>query len=245
MEEKVESERQRRVKETGTKLEDNAKRILNEILDKKGIQAFSVAQIRRWAKVDGSYKKLFEYIKVPVKNSCTQEQFMILPDTDILVVYKQENKSTKEVTWNPLCIVSCKASFHARETESLFWSAMTQGSKIKFVVVTEDADRYGAKPKSELKVCGNKASKVRQLLESFTDRIYIIKKYEKVSNGMIKDIDSFYPVFEKAESQNFRNIDSRIFDDYERKPHAEYCKLVRPFDDLLFDIMNWKFEKLR
>ncbi len=29
------------------------------------------------------------------------------------------------------------------------------------------------------------------------------------------------------------------------KPHAEYCKNVRPFDDLLFDIINWTFEELR
>jgi len=240
----AESDRQRLVAEVGRKLEANVRYILNEILNKKGIWAFTVSDIMRWAKVDSSFRNLAEYIKVPVKNSCTQQQIMTLPDTDILAVYKQEDKVTKTVVWHPLCIVSCKVSFHGRETESLFWAAMTRDSKIRFVLVTEDANRYRAKPNTELKTCDT-ASKPRRLLECFLDRTYIIKKYDKVSNGIVKDINTFYPVFEKAEAQNYRGIDSKVFDDYERKPHAEYCKLVKPFDDLLFDLMIWKFEKLK
>jgi len=242
----AESHRQRLVEETGRKLEDNVRRILNQILNKKDVEAFSVAQIRRWAKVGGGYRKLFEYIQVPVKNSCTQQQIMTLPDTDILVVYKQENKGNGSVAFHPLCIVSCKASFHARETETLFWSALMQPTKIKFVLATEDSDRYNdveKRRKTELGTCVD-GNKPRRLLECFLDRIYIIKKYDKVTNGIVKDIDKFYHVFERAEAQGYRGIDSGVFDDYERKPHAEYCKMVRPFDNLLFDIMKWKFEKL-
>ena len=240
----MESERQRRVKETGTKLEANVWKILNQILNKKDIEAFTVAQIARWAKADGVHKKLLDYIKVQIKNSCTQDQTMTLPDTDIVVVYKEEDKVKGVIkAWHPLCIVSCKASFHARETETLFWAALMIPSKIKYVLVTEDADRYGKKNQSELKTCGT-GNKPRKLLECFLDRTYIIKKYDKINDGIIKDIDKFYHVFERAEAQAYRGIESRIFDDYERKPHAEYCKNVRPFDDLLFDIMNWKFEKL-
>ena len=243
MEDKIgQSDHQRRVEETGRKLEENVRKILNEILNKKDIQAFSVADITRWAKADAAHKRLFEYIKVPVKNSCTQEQIMTLPDTDILVVYRQQINGA--ITWHPLCIVSCKASFHARETETLFWAALMQSSKIKFVCVTEDADRYGTKHSSELKTCEN-ANKPRRLLECFCDRTYIIKKYDEAHNGLIKDITSFYHIFEMAEAQAYRGNNSKIFDDYERKPHAEYCKNVRPFDDLMFDIMNWKFEKMR
>ena len=240
------SDRQRQVQESGSRLETNVKQILNQILSKKDIEAFSVAQIARWAKVDGVHKKLLEYIKVPIKNSCTQDQAMTLPDTDIVVVYKEEDKINHVVrAWHPLCIVSCKVSFHARETEALFWAALMQQSKIKYVLVTEDADRYGQKKQSELKMCGT-AKKTRRLLECFLDRTYIIKKYDKSTDyGIVADIDRFYRVFEKAEATAYRGNESRIFDDYERKPHAEYCKNVRPFDDLLFDIMNWKFEKLR
>jgi hypothetical protein len=244
LEDQFETDRQRRVQQTGAKLEINVQTIINEILKKKDIEAFTVAQIRRWAKIGSSYKKLYDYIQVPIKNSCTQQQVMTLPDTDLLVVYKQEDKTNPiNVTWHPLCIISCKASFHARETESLFWSALMQNSKIKFVVVTEDANRYGKKHNTELGKCET-ATKIRRLLECFVDRTYIIKKYEKVNNGILKNIDSFYHVFEKAEAQAYRNVDSKIFDDYERKPHAEYCKNIRPFDDLLIDIMKWKFEKL-
>jgi hypothetical protein len=243
----AESYRQKLVEETGRKLEDNVRRILNQILNKKDIEAFSVSQIRRWAKkVGGGYKKLFDYIQVPVKNSCTQEQVMTLPDTDILVVYKQENKVTDTVSFHPLCIVSCKASFHARETETLFWSALTQPTKIKFVLATEDSDRYNdveERRKTELGTCKD-GNKTRRLLECFLDRVYILKKYDKVTDGIVKDIDTFYHVFEKAEAQGYRGINSGTFDDYDRKPHAEYCNMVRPFDDLLFDIMKWKFEKL-
>lgn len=245
MEERMESDRQRRVQETGAKLEINVQTIINEILKKKDIEAFTVAQIRRWAKVGASYKKLFDFIQVGVKNSCTQQQVMTLPDTDLLVVYKQEDKTKPlQVTWHPLCIISCKTSFHARETESMFWAGLMKDSKIKFVVVTEDANRYGKKHNTELGTC-EKGNKIRRLLECFVDRTYIIKKYEKTNNGILKDIAKFYHVFEKGEAQAYRNVDSRIFDDYERKPHAEYCKNVRPFDDLLFDVMNWKFEKLK
>jgi hypothetical protein len=114
--------------------------------------------------------------------------------------------------------------------------------------VTEDADRYvrdkkGRQKDTELKTCDN-PNKIRTLLEGFCDRTYIIKKYGK-KYDIVKDIDAFYSVLEQAEAQNFRGITSRIFDDFERKPHAGCCDNVRPFDDLLFDIMHWKFEKLR
>lgn len=244
MEEKAESDRQRRVQETGAKLELNVQTIINEVLRKKNVEAFSVSQIRRWAKEGGSYKTLYDYIQAPIRNSCTQKVVMTLPDTDLLVVFKQVDKSNPLNTiWHPLCIVSCKASFHARETESLFWSEVMRTTKIKFVVVTEDANRYGKRQNTELGKC-EKATKIRRLLECYVDRTYIIKKYEKVNNGILKDIDRFYPVLEKAEGQAYRNVESRIFDDYERKPHAEYCKNIRPFDDLLIDIMKWKLEKL-
>lgn len=243
MENKLEiSNHQRRNEETGRKLEDNVRRILNAVLNKKDIEAFSVADVARWAKEDDAHKRLFEYIKVPVKNSCRQEQIMTLPDTDILVVYKQQADGS--VTWHPLCIISCKASFHARETETLFWAALMQSSKIKYVCVTEDADRYGPKQSSELKTCQN-GNKTRRLLECFCDKTYIIKKYDKTHNGLLKDITAFYSIFEMIEAQGYRVSTSRVFDDYNSKPHAEYCRNVRPFDDLLIDIMNWKFEKLR
>jgi hypothetical protein len=246
MEEEIISDRQRLVREVGKKLEANVWKILNDLLNRKEIYAYNVKDIRRWAKKEPNSQKLLEYIKVPVKNSCTQEQIMTLPDTDTLVVYRQEDKVKNTVNYYPLCIVSCKASFHARETESLFWSVLMRQSKVKYVLVTEDANRYNPDPKkrnSELKTCEN-GNKIRRLLECFLDRTYIIKKYDQVKNGLVNDINSFYAIFEKAEAQNYRNVNSRVFDDYNRQPHATYCGNVRPFDDLLFDIMKWKFEKL-
>ena len=243
------SDHQRRNEETGKLLERNVRKIINDVLEKKGIKALTVAEITRYGKVDASYKKLLPFIMVPVKNSCKQEQKMTLPDTDILVLYNQEDRVAKSRSWLPLCIISCKASFHARETETTFWATQVHPTKVKFVCVTEDADRYvkdkkGRLKDTELKTCDN-PNKIRTLLEGFCDRTYIIKKYSEHGYNIIKDIDAFYSVLERAEAQTFRGITSRLFDDFERKPHADYCDNVRPFDDLLFDIMNWKFEKLR
>lgn len=240
------AERQRLVREVGKKLEANAWQILNTLLNKKGIHAFSVADIRRWAEKNHRMKKLIEYVKVIVKNPCLQEHITTLPDTDILAVYRQEDMITGTINWHPLCIVSCKTSFHARETEALFWAMLARPSKINYVLVTEDSDRYNVeiqKRRTELGSC-TEGNRTRRLLESFLDRIYIIKKYGVEGNDIVKDMNSFHSVFEKAEASGYRGIDSKIFDDYKRKPHAEYCNAVRPFDDLLFDIMKWKFEKL-
>lgn len=248
MENVGQSEHQRLVEETGRKLEQNVRKILNETLEKEHIKAFTVEEILRYGKVDPIYKKLLEYIMVPVKNSCKQDQKMTLPDTDILIAYERDDKVAKTRTWYPLCIVSCKASFHSRQTETTFWAILVRQTKVKFVCVTEDADRYrktkkGKQKNSELKTC-DKPNKVRILLEGFCDRTYIIKKYSQEGHDLLNDIDVFSGVFEQAASQNFRGVNSKIFDDYESKPHAEYCDNVRPFDDLLFDIMKWKFEKL-
>lgn len=189
-------------------------------------------------------ERLIEYVKVGVKNPCFQEHITTLPDTDILLVYKKEDMSTESIEWHPLYIVSCKTSFHARETEALFWALLAKASKIDYVLVTEDSDRYSQRHNSELGTC-QEGNRVRRLLEAFLDRVYIIKKYGVEGNDLFHDISRFLPQFERAEASGYRGIESHIFDDPERRSHAGYCDMVRPFDDLLFDSMRKKFEKLR
>jgi len=108
---------------------------------------------------------------------------------------------------------------------------------VKYVLVTEDSDRYTEKPKTELGTC-IKGNKIRSLFECFLEKVYIIKKYDKVNNGIVKDINDFRHIFEEA--PNARGFEFLVFDDYKRKPHAGYCGKIRPFDDLLFDIVKWK-----
>jgi len=240
------SEHQRLVQETGKKLENNVCKILNAVLNKKDIHAFNVSEIKRWADKNHRMNKLIEYVKVSVKNPCLQEPITTLPDTDILVMYKQEDVVSGLINWHALCIVSCKTSFHGRDTEALFWAMLAKPSKINYVMVTEDSDRYSDRPgkrKTELGTC-DKANRTRRLLESFLDRVYVIKKYDVENNDIIEDVGKFYPLFEKAEASAYRGLQSKVFDDSGREPHAGYCQMIRPFDDLLYDIMRWKFEKL-
>lgn len=75
------------------------------------------------------------------------------------------------------------------------------------------------------------------------DRTYIIKKYDLPANDIVKDMDKFYSVFEKAEKTGYKGIESMIFDEPPGPRYTEYCNSVRPFDDLFFDIMQWKFER--
>jgi hypothetical protein len=237
---------QRLVREVGKKLEANVWRILNDTLNKKRIYAFNVADIRRWTGRNHSMKRLIDYVKVSINNACWQDQTTTLPDTDNLVVYKQDDAGADLINWHPLAIISCKTSFHARETESLFWALQVRPKKIPYVLVTEDSNRYNLEPtrrNTELGTCEER-NRIRTLVESFLDRVYIIKKYGVGGNDIVKDIERFHSVFERAESSGYRGIESFVFDDAKKKPHAGYCKFVRPFDDLLFDLMKWKFEKL-
>jgi len=240
------AEHQRLKSEVGKKLEANVWRIINDTLNKEKVYAFNVADVKRWTERNHAMRRLIDYVKVPVKNVCWQDQITTLPDTDNLVVYKQEKTGTENINWHPLAIVSCKTSFHARETESLFWALQVKPTRIPYVLVTEDSNRYNRKPEERNTELGNceDRNRVRTLLESFLDRVYVMKKYGFENNDIIRDIDSFHSVLEKAAASGYRGVDSRVFDDSERRPHAGYCKLVRPFDDLLFDLMKWKFEKL-
>jgi hypothetical protein len=236
---KIESARQRSVNIKGRKLETNVKQILNTILSSKRIRALDCSKIRKWARIDSNYKGLAEYIKVSIESPCSKETITYLPDKDIIVFCEQERNAGGGVTRHPLCVVSCQTSFHARGTEPLFWSLLTR-SKVRYVLVTEDSDRYGERPKTELGTCTN-GNKIRRLFESFLERAYIIKKYDRVNDGLVKDIDSFCRVFGKDVATR-KGIEPIIFDDNKRKPRAGYCTNIRPFDDLLFDIIRWKSE---
>ncbi len=78
------------------------------------------------------------------------------------------------------------------------------------------------------------------MLESYMDGVYMMKRYEKKENDRTKDIASFYDIFQKSKQAGYKRQGSAIFD--EGRKMGRYCKQVRPFDDLLFDLMKWKFE---
>lgn len=116
-----------------------------------------------------------------------------------------------------------------------FWGlAIRIGSNIKYVCVTEDKDQYHPKrPRSELGKSCKDSTSARRLLESFVDRIYVIKPYNEKSKELNLDMEKF-------NSQSEKQI---CFDTPNYKYHTEYCASVRPFDDLIFDLLRWKEDR--
>lgn len=138
--------------------------------------------------------------------------------------------------WRLLAIINCKVSFHARHTEAAFWGLLTRlSSNIPYVVVTEDRDIY--KPKaSELGKSCEEATAARRLLESFSDRVYLAKRYENDQDPRLDaDISLKLSNIEKG-------ISSIVFDDPAIPYHTQYCHSVRPLDDLVKDLRYWKTE---
>ena len=61
-------------------------------------------------------------------------------------------------------VLSCKTSFHSRETESCFWAVVTRDTGLRMGMVTQDRKR-------ELGTCAH-PTKARMLLEAYFDRVF-------------------------------------------------------------------------
>jgi hypothetical protein len=173
--------------------------------------------------------ELANFTKLPVKRRCTQSQLEDYPDSDLFVL---KVAASAEEKYRLMGIINCKVSFHARHTETCFWGAAVRASSyIKYLCVTEDRDIY--KPKrSELGASCYHPTAVRRLLECFTDRVYVIKRYRGPGDKTLEaDLERRDRVAGSGEI---------VFDDPTRHNHTQYCHLVRPFDDLIPDLINWK-----
>ncbi len=103
------------------------------------------------------------------------------------------------------------------------------------MVVTEDRDIY--KPKaSELGKSCKEATAARRLLESFSDRVYLVKRYKNDKDPRL-DAD----ISLKRENVDKGN-NSIVFDSLAIPNHTQYCHSVRPIDDLIDDLRYWKVE---
>lgn len=216
----------------GKQFEGIVARAINEILNREGIFAVSLKQLNDLIKRDSSFRQVLEFAKTPVSNPCDQSYQMMLPDTDVLVYYAQKDHAGFVTKRYHLATVSCKVSFHGRETESTFWAKVLRNHGSKFYLATED--KFG-----ELGTCEN-GNKVRRLVESYMDSTYLMSQYRSPANSLAKDIARFYDVFENSKKSGCQRQDTRIFDS--KRAGGKYCKRVRPFDDLLFDLMQLKFE---
>jgi hypothetical protein len=210
-------------------------KILNSFLQGDEIVAARAkeSQLRKLIQNRSNLLQIMDFTKVPVKRRCDQSQLQDYPDLDLFALVKPKQFGR---LWRLLAIINCKVSFHARHTEAAFWGLLTRlSSNIPFVVVTEDRDIY--KPKaSELGRSCEESTVARRILESFSDRIYLVKRYRNENDP---DLDKDIAI--KAENLQKGNT-SVVFDDVNIPYHTKYCHSVRPLDDLLEDLRHWKIE---
>ncbi|AFH50333.1 Hypothetical protein IALB_2630 [Ignavibacterium album JCM 16511] len=220
----------------GRRLEDVVKKILNAILNENDIYVVkgNGEDLRTIINDQNLVEQIIDYNRLPVKRPCDQKQLLDYPDSDLFILVKMNN------TWRLLGIINCKTSFHSRHTMVTFWAlAIRISSNIKYVLVTEDKDQYRAtNPRSELGISCTESTSTRRLLESFVDRIYIIKPYQLDDENLQRDIGLF------RESLPTRNQTTYYFDNPNHPQHTSYCLSVRPFDDLVIDLIRWKDDLL-
>lgn len=220
----------------GTAFEYIVARILNSFLLEDGIVVTRAreASLRKLIHDQSNLHQIMDFTRVPVKRRCDQTQLQDYPDLDLFALIKPGEFGE---IWRLLAIINCKVSFHARHTEAAFWGLLTRlSSNIPFVVVTEDRDIY--KPKaSELGRSCEESTEARRILESFSDKVYLVKRYKSENDANLnKDI--------ALKHDNLRGgiTDSIIFDDSSIQNHTQYCHSVRPIDDLIDDLRHWQIE---
>lgn len=185
---------------------------------------------------ESNLKRIMDFTKIPVKRRCDQAQLEDYPDLDLFALLRPENKNG---LWRLLAIINCKVSFHARETEATFWGLLVRlSSNIPFVLVTEDRNIHGGKS-SELGSSCSQSTRPRRLLESFTDGIYLVKRYENAQDPhLLQDVQT-------KQEQLRAGQNAIVFDDPTIPNHTQYCPSVRPIDDLINDLRLWKAEVLK
>ena len=215
----------------GKQFEDVVALILNEfVVDRQLVVVRGHESVLAKSVADAALAhELVNFTKLPVKRRCTQSQLEDYPDSDLFVLSVPD---TEEDKYRLLGIVNCKVSFHARHTETCFWGAAVRASSyLKYVCVTKDRDIYGQNKRSELGVSCEKATATRRLLESYTDKVYVTKRYEGPQDPrLVADINT----------KKSRSTEDPVFDDPATPHHTQYCHLVRPLDDLIGDLIYWK-----
>ncbi len=211
-------------------------KILNSFLQKDDIVVARAKEssLRKLIPERSNLFQIMDFTRVPVKRRCDQKQLQDYPDLDLFALVRPKQPSQ---IWRLLAIINCKVSFHARHTEAAFWGLLTRlSSNIHFVVVTEDRDIY--KPKaSELGRSCEESTAARRLLESFSDRVYLVKRYKNE-----KDIKLEKDINTKQDNLTKGMIGPIVFDDPNIPHHTHYCHSVRPIDDLINDLRHWKVE---
>lgn len=178
--------------------------------------------------------QVMDYTRVPIKRKCDQRQLPDYPDLDLFALIRPSHKGS---LWRLLAIINCKVSFHGRHTEATFWGLLVRlTSDIRFVVVTEDRDIYVEGGRSELGRSCVESTVTRRLLEAFSDRVYLVKRYQNENDPRL-----MLDIATKQDSLA-SGVNQILFDDPDIPHHTQYCHSVRPIDALIDELRRWKVE---
>jgi hypothetical protein len=138
---------------SGNRFQGIVKNFINTQLAALGIIAVTASELRQIA------PHIIQFLTLPAKRRCTQSNIDVWPDNDLIILTRARNYN-----WRVFALLSCKTSFHARETESCFWALALRDTGLRLGMVTEDLHL-------ELGTCKN-PNKNRRLLEAYFDRVY-------------------------------------------------------------------------
>ncbi|MEO0092012.1 MAG: BsaWI family type II restriction enzyme [candidate division WOR-3 bacterium] len=166
-------ERQSYVAKSGKALERRIAEYLKQELTKDGIKIYFGNEIKREPL---KYKALYEYLLVPTKESKSKG---VWGDVDLVVADTDDY---------PIAIISCKTSFHGRFPETFFYSILFRVlTRVKFVLVTDDAGRAKKKEWESELGSEEKPTKDRELASTFLDGVYTTNKRTALG-GIVKFI---------------------------------------------------------
>src|SRR6266571_83418 len=107
-----ESARQSWVAVSGNSFQGTVRYALNNALQIEGIRAVGVSELQQYG------NHLRGFLTLQARRRCVQASFDAWPDNDIMLLTRVPGAASNSPRTVAFAILSCKTSFHARETES-------------------------------------------------------------------------------------------------------------------------------
>jgi hypothetical protein len=131
---------------------------INDSLNSEGILA--IKGDRR--KQSPAAINIVKFLTLRANRRCTQTTTGVWPDSDIVVLTKDESGTLKA-----FALLNCKTSDHSRNDAVLFRALALRDNNIKYCLLTQDFDKKFTRGNSD-----PKASSLRKKTEAFLDTVY-------------------------------------------------------------------------
>ena len=150
--------RQSWVTASGNNFESFMRNFINLKLNAEGILAVKGDRLKTSPKA----ANIVSFLTLKANRRCTQTTTGVWPDSDIVVLTKDQNGTLKA-----FALLNCKTSDHSRNDAVLFWALTLRDTNIKYCLLTQDLDKRFDKGDLDSRV-----SSLRRKAEAFLDRVY-------------------------------------------------------------------------